>query len=145
MELTPLKSTNIAAAGFENGVLRVRYKDGAEYEYPNTSEQEHRSLMESDSPGRWMREFVSRRAGVVKVPSNPAAKREVGSDKFHTTQADGCCRKQLNNASLSGALHKAESFTCPRCQTEFKPTWHGPIASWEPQCDVMILAMSGRR
>lgn len=145
MELTALKSTNVAAAGFESGVLRVRYKDGAEYEYPDTSPQEHRSLMESDSPGRWMREFVSRRAGVVKVASNPGQKPEVSPDKFHTTQADGCCRTQLNNASLAGRLEKAESFTCPRCGIEFRPVWHGPIADWQAQCDVLIMPMPGRK
>jgi hypothetical protein len=135
MNLHPIDgSSNVAAAGIDAGTMRVRFHDGSEYEYPNVTEAQFQAFLEAPSKGAWLQEFVTARSG-KRVTKKP----EIVSDKFHTTQAEGCCKKHLNNASLSGALDKAQRFECPKCGTEFLPKAHGPLTLWEGQCDVLLI------
>lgn len=60
-------------------------------------------------------------------------------DKFHTTQAEGCCKKHLNNASLTGKLDNAESFECPKCGALYLPKVFGPMMLWEYDAQIEIM------
>jgi hypothetical protein len=63
------------------------------------------------------------------------AKADVPLDTF---EPDECCGKHLAKAlrHLSSSL---ESFACPKCGTEWRPTVKGPLRHWEPQAAVMIF------
>lgn len=135
MELIPVESSNIAAIGYESGTLHVRFKDGATYQYADVTEDQHVALMAAPSKGRWLKEF---RLG-EKVPTVKDSLTTQSPDKFHTTQAEGCCKLHLNNASVSGQLDRAESFVCPKCGTAYTPNWHGPLALWEPDFAFAVV------
>jgi hypothetical protein len=63
---------------------------------------------------------------------------------IHTSQAEGCCAKLINNASLTGALDKlleaGKPFECGKCGTAYEPKVHGPLVNWEAVCDVILIA-----
>lgn len=55
MEMITVSSSNIAAIGYETNKLRVRFHDGAEWEYENVPEQLHQKLMAADSKNGFFR------------------------------------------------------------------------------------------
>ncbi len=136
MEMVPVESSNIAAIGYDAGTLRVRFKDGAEYEYEGVTEAAHAALMAAPSKGRWLKEYRSGHR-----LAEPAA--NAASDKFHTTQAEGCCKTQLKNASLFGKLDKllatGDPFECGKCGTVYQPKSFGPLTNWEAEVAVLIF------
>ncbi len=138
MEMKPVESSNVAAIGYADNTLTVRFRNGSEYEYPGVTQQQYEDLMAAPSKGKALQGLVALRAGVT-LKSKPAKEANVSGTLIHTTQADGCCGKHLNNASLSGVLDKMEPFSCPRCGTEYKPTAQGPLVLWEAQCSVMVF------
>lgn len=71
MELIPVESSNIAAIGWESGLLRVRFKDGVEYEYPDVSDTAHAALMAAPSKGRWLREWRTGKLISTGAPDKP--------------------------------------------------------------------------
>ncbi len=140
MEMKPVESSNIATIGWEADTLRVQFRDGKEYEYPGVTEQQYSDLIKAPSKGRALNWLIAIRAGVTLKSSK---KPEVSAGgPIHVSQAEGCCAKHINNASLSGALDKLEPWNCPKCDTEYTPKVHGPLVNWEAQTDVMIF---GRR
>ena len=52
-EMTPLKSSNIAAAGLDGDALLVEFHSGATYAIGGSSEAELQDLLASPSPGAW--------------------------------------------------------------------------------------------
>ena len=145
--MIPVQSSNVAAIGFEAGKLAVRFKDGAEYGYSDVSAAQFADFQAADSKGRWLQEFVAARKGVKKsgrVQEIPKA------GPIHTTQAEGCCKKHISNASLSGKidvlLRDGLPFECPKCGSEYaavtKPEY-GPLVHWEYVCDVVIVRRRG--
>ena len=137
MEMKPVDSSNIAAIGWEVDKLCVRFKDGAEYEYPGVTEKQYADLMAAPSKGRALNGLIALRAGVtLKSAKKPEPS---AGGPIHTSQAEGCCRKHINNASLSGKLDKLEPWECPKCGTIYAPKAHGPLISWEAQADVLVF------
>ena len=57
MDMKPVESSNIAAIGYESETLRVRFKDGKEYEYSCVTSEQHAELMAAESKGRWLSQF----------------------------------------------------------------------------------------
>lgn len=52
IRMTPVKSSNIEAIGFKDGVLSVKFKSGKQiYDYPNVTPDEHKAFVEADSIG----------------------------------------------------------------------------------------------
>ena len=53
MQLTPVKSSNIAAVGFDpaTSTLGVQFSSGATYHYAGVSAEDHAALMGADSIG----------------------------------------------------------------------------------------------
>lgn len=145
MEMKPVDSSNIAAIGREEDKLCVRFKDGAEYEYPGVTEKQYADLMAASSKGRALNHLIARLAGATLTSSGPLRQTpdQASARPIHMSQAEGCCRKLINNASLSGALDKllaeGKTFECGKCGTEYRPQAHGPLILWEAVCDVLIL------
>ena len=137
MDFTPVESSNVAAIGWEADKLCVRFRDGAEYEYPGVTEQQYKDLMAAPSKRRALNGLIALRAGVTLKSAKKAQPTSGGP--IHTSQAEGCCAKLINNASLSGALDKLEPWECPKCGTVYEPKSHGPLVNWEAQCDVLVF------
>lgn len=132
-----VQSSNVAAIGFDNGLMRVRFRDGAEYEYPDITEAQHADLMASPSKGKALNALITVRAGVV-LKSHRKPEVSAGGP-IHVLQAEGCCAKHLNNASLAGSLDKLEPFTCPKCGTLYTPKAVGPLVNWDATVEVLIF------
>lgn len=140
MTMTLVESSNIAAIGFADGLMRVAFKNGNEYEYPGVTAEQHAAVMVADSKGRAINALVAELAGVVALKRTGKDSLQVAEDTpIHSTQAEGCCGKHLNKASLSGALDTLDPFSCPKCGTEYKATAHGPLMLWEAQVDVLVF------
>lgn len=127
MEMKPVDSSNVVAIGYENETLCVRFRDGAE------------DLMAAPSKGKALNGLIALRAGVTlrSKPDKSAVLKQGGP--IHTSQAEGCCRKHINNASLSGTLDKLEPWECPKCGTRYEPKAHGPLVNWEASADVLVF------
>ena len=63
MQMVPVESSHVATIGFQDGELRVRYKDGAEYGWPATA-GEFCALLNAPSKGKWLRANLGERNGV---------------------------------------------------------------------------------
>ncbi len=142
MELIPVESSNIAAIGYveEYNLLRVRFKDGAVYDYPGVSPAFHAALMEAPSKAKFLAsrgEHGTRIGEVLREPKpqpTPEAPR-----LLQTHVEDDCCDGPLNRALRSGSLDKADSFTCPKCGEIWKPEIIEGIRHWTPRPVIMIL------
>lgn len=65
-ELTPLKSSNIAAVGHDGEALYVQFRSGKTYSYPGVDAAHFRAMIETDSPGSYFHKHVkSAHAGNV--------------------------------------------------------------------------------
>lgn len=52
MEMQPVKSSNIAAIGHEGDELRVEFKNGNTYRFPEVSREEFDALVSAESVGK---------------------------------------------------------------------------------------------
>ena len=53
MNMIPVSSSNLAAVGYENGTLNVRFHSGALYEYSNVPVSVYQNLMNAASHGSY--------------------------------------------------------------------------------------------
>lgn len=53
LSMTPLRSSNIAAVGFEDDTLYVEFANGGTYAVSGSSEAELQDILASPSPGAW--------------------------------------------------------------------------------------------
>lgn len=55
MDMTPLTSSNLAAAGYdpESRVLRIQFHNGRTYEYDNVPQHEYDGLISAGSAGQY--------------------------------------------------------------------------------------------
>jgi len=60
MDMQPVESSNIQEVGYdpETLTLRVRFKSGSTYDYPNVPPETHQEFMRADSPGRHHAQFI---------------------------------------------------------------------------------------
>ena len=58
MIMIPLKSSNIAAAGYENNVLRVQFSNGTQYDYKGVSSEVFNSFIEAKSQGKFFHKNI---------------------------------------------------------------------------------------
>jgi hypothetical protein len=137
--MKPVESSNVAAIGWEADTLRVRFRDGKEYEYPGVTQQQFENLMASQSKGRALQGLIALKAGVTLKSSKPPVIGEGGP--IHTSQADGCCAKRINKASLAGILDNLQPWECPACGTLYHPRAHGPLVNWEAAPDVLVFKL----
>lgn len=71
LQMKPIISSNLAAAGYdENGEkLKIRFKNGTEYEYNPVPKWMYDGIFTADSPGKFFREHIttSKTIGFKKV------------------------------------------------------------------------------
>jgi hypothetical protein len=140
VELTPVDSSNVAAIGYyaELRLLRVLFRDGALYDYPDTAPDLYAALMEAESKGRFIRQLRNGVRHAVTAPDTarpvPAAHRELDS-----YEPDDCCDGPLIHALRSGALATATAWACPKCGCEWKPRQVGAVRHWRPHPVVEVI------
>jgi len=54
MKLVPVSSSNVAAIGYEDGITEVQFKNGAVYQYLNTTQQLFDDFCTASSKGRFV-------------------------------------------------------------------------------------------
>jgi len=135
MEMVPVQSSNVAAIGFEAGLMRVQFLDGAVYEYQAT-EQEHADLMAAKSKGSHLAKFRKRGTRVDKPTSKPE---RVWSRQMQTHDADECCGPKLSAALLAGLLDEETEWTHEECGVTWRAQVQGPVRHWQPVCPIQIL------
>ncbi len=58
MIMQPVSSSNIAAIGYENGILHIRFHSGGLYEYSDVPESVYRGLMSASSHGQYFHAHI---------------------------------------------------------------------------------------
>lgn len=60
MDMTPVKSSNVEAVGYDSatGTLRVTFKGGGTYDYAGATAQTYGALITAKSPGSYLRKHV---------------------------------------------------------------------------------------
>lgn len=148
MKLTPVKSGNVAAVGFEGGVIHVHFHDGAVYSQP-CEESMYRQLLLADSKGKFIRQYLRdlKRIGEVAAPVVPSQEPVDESAKSMEMQIDDeCCSPHFVKAALAGTISAIGRWECPKCGTDWMASElnaDGGIRMWKPIVKIDILA--GRR
>ena len=58
LEMTPVRSSDIASVGYENGTLHVRFHSGGLYEYNNVPVSLYNGLMSAASRGQYFHAHI---------------------------------------------------------------------------------------
>lgn len=56
--MIPVSSSNLAAVGYENGILYIRFNNGRLYTYSNVPEHIYQGLMNASSHGRYFNAYI---------------------------------------------------------------------------------------
>ena len=75
---------------------------------------------------------------VTRLPSDPD-ETENRMPLTHSFDHDECCGLRIQKASRSGALDAATSWTCPKCDTEWKSKSAGMFTHWSPVPFAAVL------
>ena len=67
MEMKPITSSNIVAAGYENGTLRVEFSSGAKYDYKDVPEELGAGIFDAESAGKFFHGAIKSSYVGVKV------------------------------------------------------------------------------
>lgn len=67
MNRTPVRSSNIASVGYENGTLEIVFVDGGVYQYSNVLEHVYKGLMSAASKGSYFHDHIKDRYQTRKV------------------------------------------------------------------------------
>ena len=67
MDRTPVKSSNLASVGYENGVLEIKFLSGRVYRYDGVPEDVHSGLMNASSKGRYLWRYIRDRYSTTRV------------------------------------------------------------------------------
>ena len=73
MQLIPVKSSNLKAAGHDNGIMRVQFPNGTEYDYKGVSAEVFNNMLQSKSVGKFFHTNIKSKfigAKVVKEDEN---------------------------------------------------------------------------
>lgn len=120
-------SSNVKAAGFEGGVVRVLFHGGHFRDYAGTPD-DLAELLKAPSKGRFVRERLTGRPD-VKIASGPTV-----LTPLDTFEDDVCCSPRLSRAIRSGKLAAVDEWTCPVCEVP----WVAEVAQgigrhWSPR------------
>lgn len=149
MEMQPVISSHVEAIGYapEYNLMRVRFKDGAQYDYPNVSAEMHAAILKAPSIGVAIKPLKGVRLGEQPVklrePAPPVLSKDPG--RLNTFEPDDCCVTPLSKAAFSGALDGLASWTCPKCGTEWNRTIEHRMAAqsvihhWSPHAPVEVF------
>ena len=67
MNRSPVRSSNIASVGYENGTLEIAFVDGGVYQYLNVPEHIYQGLMSATSKGGYFHNHIKDRCQTRKV------------------------------------------------------------------------------
>ena len=67
MVMKSVESSNIGAVGFEGGTLRVKFKNGSEYEYKSVPEEYYEAMMKAKSAGSFLTQNIKGRFRFTKI------------------------------------------------------------------------------
>jgi len=67
MNRTPVRSSNIASVGYENGTLEIAFVSGGIHQYFNVPEHVYHGLMSATSKGRYFHDRIKNRYRTRKV------------------------------------------------------------------------------
>jgi hypothetical protein len=56
--MTPVKSSNVAAVGYEDGTLYVEFNNGSAYAYDGVGEAAYQDLLTDPSPGGYLARHI---------------------------------------------------------------------------------------
>lgn len=138
MEMVAVESSNVAAIGYDtnNGLMRVEFKNGVVYSYPNVEPREHTALMGAVSKGAHLaRQFRNR----ATREGRPVKTEATWSRVLQSYDDDTCCGNALNAALLSGMLDEATSWVHDGCGVEWWAETIGTIKHWRPRCPVEVI------
>ena len=57
MKYQPVKSSNLAAIGYQNGTMGIRFLNGSEYHYPEVSAEQCAAIRNAESVGAAFNQF----------------------------------------------------------------------------------------
>ena len=155
MELTPVKSSNIAGAEYLAGdqVMLIRYHDGALYARLRVTPGQYVGFMAAPSKGAFVHAMPNR-ALLISNPRKEGAPIEVEAERGAVEgqaaaplnvideEADPCCRCALRG--IVDLLPNIEcvqlgELTCKECGTAFAPEMVGPVRHWRIKPWVAIV------
>ena len=58
MEMINVSSSNVSAIGYEDGIIQVRFKNGAVYQYFSCSESLFQSFLNTSSKGKFVHQHL---------------------------------------------------------------------------------------
>ena len=158
MEMVAVEgSSNIAAIGYLPDVclMRVRFRDGAQYDHLNVSAQAHAALMAAPSKGKHLREHfppgVRCMANGGPVPEgapyivgetpSEQTTRTLGiqpiaepSDIIVDDEIDSCCKPRLMKVNRT----KISTWVCPRCGQQWDAALLEGVKTWQPYSPIMF-------
>ena len=67
MQMIPVKSSNIKAAGHEANTMRVEFTNGTVYDYPGVSAELFNNFMQAESQGRYYHQFIKGKFNGTRV------------------------------------------------------------------------------
>jgi hypothetical protein len=140
MKFATLVSSVVDRAGYEPAEKRLSIilHNGQTYDICPCSAEEYAAFMAAPSQGvHWFRYFSAR----ALATGGPVKLREPAQSTKHTWDEDAsCCGKAIAKAALAGKLNTAESWTCPSCGNEWKPTEIGEtMRHWSPVVAMMVF------
>ena len=66
-EMTPVRSSNVAAVGYEDGTLYVEFHSGATYAYEGVGEAAYQDLLTDPSPGSYLNRHIKARYSARRI------------------------------------------------------------------------------
>ena len=67
MQMIPVKSSNIKAAGYENGTLRIQFSNGSLYNYHEATAELYYDFTEAESQGKFFHQKIKGKLTGTKV------------------------------------------------------------------------------
>ncbi len=122
-------SSYVAAAGYEDGTIRVKFLDGRTRDFPNQPPEMYAALMVAPSKGRFL---VALGQSAPEEP--PKAK-----GPMDTYAHDECCSKHLVKALRAGKLEGVMEWPCPQCGCFWLAERIGEFRHWKPQSPWVVI------
>ena len=147
MELTPVKSSNIAGAEYLAGdqVMLIRYHDGALYARLHVMAAQYIGFQAAPSKGAFVAAMPNRAVLISRKETLPIeTKAERGAVEGQAAaplnvldeEADPCCRKHFAKTRITPSV---EVVSCPECGTEFVSEMVGPVRHWQIRPWVAVV------
>ncbi len=148
-DLTPVDSTLVAAAGWDDGIITIQFRDGAIYQQM-ASESTYTALLEAPSKGKFVRAVLTSLKRIAPNCTEPdrtlTGSIPVSFDSEVTEMfiQDTCCTKHFIKASHKQELDSGE-WECPKCGTVWQSHLdpEASVRSWTPKPAIDIIRLRG--